>query len=121
MKWVILVFCCSLAYNVNAQLPCDHPDRIPLIVKVPNVFTPNGDGVNDLFRPEYNILSFDSYQLQVFNRSGVLIFFTDRPGMGWDGRTPSGTVAPGGSYFYVLEYAGPCEGNRLAGIVNLMR
>ncbi len=121
MKWATLVCSLMLAWSANTQLPCDHPDRIPLTVKVPNVFTPNGDGVNDLFRPEYNILSFDTYQLQVFNRAGTLIFYSDRPGMGWDGRTVSGVIAPEGSYFYVLEYAGPCEADRLTGILNLLR
>ena len=52
---------------------------------VPNAFTPDGDGLNDLFRPTYvGIKKLDYFR--VYNRYGVLIFETNDIGRGWDGR-----------------------------------
>ena len=51
---------------------------------VPNAFTPNGDGVNDVLRPVlYGIK--DLYYFRVFNRLGEQLFQTNVPGRGWDG------------------------------------
>ncbi len=55
-------------------------------VYVPSAFSPNGDGINDLFKPTTNGITFDSYEFLVFNRWGQVIFSTnlqDHPG--WDG------------------------------------
>lgn len=73
-------------------------------VKVPNVFSPNGDGKNDLFMPVIacgNNLS--DFVLQVYNRWGKAIFETDNPKEGWDGNF-NGIPAPSDVYVYVLKY-----------------
>jgi gliding motility-associated-like protein len=103
------------------QLPCDHPDRIPLEFKMPNIFTPNGDGINDLFRAEYNVNAFDRYEMYIYNRAGQLIFYADRPAQGWDGRTATGAVCPEGTYFYVVHYETPCESDKLSAVLELRR
>ena len=54
-------------------------------IGIPNAFTPNNDGKNDLFKPGINI-EISSYQLQVYNRAGQLIYQTKDYGQGWDGR-----------------------------------
>lgn len=111
-----------LSGSVMAQeLPCDHADRTPLELKMPNVFSPNSDGINDLFRSDYNINSFNRYTMAIYNRSGQLIFYADRPAQGWDGRTPTGTKCPDGTYFYVVDYATDCEDDRLSGVLELVR
>jgi len=108
--------------SLTAQdLPCDHPDRIPLEIKLPNVFTPNDDGANDLFRSDYNINSFDRYTMHIYNRAGQLIFFADRSAQGWNGRTPSGTKCPEGTYFFIIDYQTPCESDRQSGVFDLIR
>jgi gliding motility-associated-like protein len=53
-------------------------------IYVPNAFTPNGDGVNDIFRPILVGISEMSY-FRVFNRNGQLVYETSKPGQGWDG------------------------------------
>jgi len=56
-----------------------------LSVSVPNAFTPNGDGVNDVFLPIFNLPWVVDYQFLIFNRWGERIFGTDQPGKPWDG------------------------------------
>lgn len=121
MRWITVILLFTSSNLLGQDLPCDHPDRIPLEINIPNVFTPNGDGVNDLFRAEYNILSFDQITLHIYNRAGQLVFFADRPGQGWDGRTPVGAKCPGGTYFYILDYRTPCNADRQSGVFELIR
>lgn len=107
--------------GIGQELPCDHPDRIPLVVSAPDVFTPNGDGVNDLFRAQYNVDTFDRFEMFIYNRAGQLLFYADRPAHGWDGRTATGTTCPEGTYFYVIKYNSPCESDKLAAVLELLR
>lgn len=73
---------------------------------VPNVFTPDGDGVNDVFQPKgYGITS---YRLQIFNRWGELIFESNDFATGWDG-TVKGKVIKDESYVWKIT-AGDVKG-----------
>jgi gliding motility-associated-like protein len=57
-----------------------------LIFYVPNSFTPNGDGTNDVFLPVITSgVDLGNYQLLIFNRWGQVVFSTTDPTMGWDG------------------------------------
>lgn len=66
---------------------------------VPNVFTPNNDGKNDVLLVYGNYIS--SIQFRVFNQWGQLIFLSDQQSRGWDG-TYSGQAQPVGVYAYTL-------------------
>ena len=69
---------------------------------VPNAFTPNGDGINDLFKPSvYGTVV--NYTLTIYNRWGQMIFISRDPGRGWDG-TLSGVPQPEGTYVWDCEY-----------------
>lgn len=75
---------------------------------IPNVFSPNDDDVNDLFRVDYS--GNQPYTLTVFDRWGVQVFQTRNKTDHWDGML-EGTPAMDGTYYYVLrvgdkEYAG---------------
>lgn len=70
---------------------------------IPNAFSPNGDGTNDLFRPVVHC-AVTSYQLRVFNRWGQLLFATQTPNIGWNGTLPNGSKADIGTYTWVVEY-----------------
>jgi gliding motility-associated-like protein len=120
-KWITLVLMFIGTAVFSQGLPCDHAERIPLNVKVPNIFTPNGDGINDLFRADYNYNEFDQYTLRVFSRTGHMLFYAERPAQGWDGRNTSGMECTTGTYFYIIEYATPCETNKLSGVLELKR
>ena len=69
-------------------------------IYVPNVFTPNYDGVNDAFYIANK--GIVEYHLKVFDRYGILEFETVSPNISWDGTTPSGLPVSTGTYFYVL-------------------
>lgn len=66
---------------------------------IPNIFTPNGDGVNDKFFVRGKILTLD---FQVFNQWGELVFKTNDPNEGWDG-TFKGELQPTGVFVYTVE------------------
>jgi len=88
-------------------------------VFVPNVFSPNGDGRNDVFRVFGS--SLNSVDLTVFNQWGELIFRSRDLNNGWDGRF-KGTAQPVGVYIYVLR-AELTDGTIInkKGSVNLIR
>ncbi len=70
---------------------------------VPNAFTPNGDGLNDVFKviPKYDYLK--KFSMQIYNRWGQLIFETADYTKGWDG-TYKGTPVESGVYVYRIVY-----------------
>ena len=69
---------------------------------VPDAFSPNGDGVNDTFRPFSNC-SIESFNLKVFDRWGGLVFETTNPDFGWDGRAADSGVLGQGVYIWVID------------------
>ncbi len=71
---------------------------------VPNAFTPNGDGVNDVFRVLGNTGRLEFLSLSVFNRWGERLFHTGDRNQGWDG-IYKGSAALMGTYVYMLEYS----------------
>jgi gliding motility-associated-like protein len=71
-------------------------------VYIPNAFTPNGDGRNDLLRV-YGTELVVNFNLQVFNRYGQLVFETRDKNKGWDGRL-NGKMVNNGAYIYNLTY-----------------
>jgi gliding motility-associated-like protein len=79
--------------------PCE---SVPLWI--PNAFSPNGDGRNDVFRPVGEIVS--GYSMIIFNRWGEQLFFTTDQTTGWDGTT-KGSLCPTDSYIYKITYETP--------------
>jgi len=66
---------------------------------LPNVFTPNGDGANELFIP-YPYRFVESVNFQVFNKWGGLVFETNDPDLNWDGKNLNGRDLNEGVYYY---------------------
>jgi gliding motility-associated-like protein len=84
---------------VNVELPAE--------VIVPNVFTPNGDGVNDNFM--LNTVNLSDISFQVYDRWGVKMFDvpkTDKGNIEWDGKNLSNKDVPAGTYFYIMKATG---------------
>jgi gliding motility-associated-like protein len=72
------------------------------IVTIPNVFSPNGDGINDVFRLETGLGVSSVGALKIFNRWGELVFQTEGVRDAWDG-TQSGKALDPGVYVYSIE------------------
>jgi len=71
---------------------------------LPNAFTPNNDGVNDVFRILGNVGRLEGVSLSIFNRWGERIFYTGNKYQGWDGKQ-DGSDAMLGTYVYMLQYS----------------
>ena len=69
---------------------------------VPNAFSPNGDGKNELFRPIINQVA-SKYQFIIYNRFGQRIFSTSDTGKSWDGRF-KGLLQQSGTYIYKISF-----------------
>ncbi|WP_158513033.1 gliding motility-associated C-terminal domain-containing protein [Flavisolibacter tropicus] len=70
-------------------------------LKVPNVFSPNGDGINDRWEI-VNLADYSGATVQVFNRYGQLVFSSIGYTTPWDGRQ-NGKPLPIGTYYYVID------------------
>lgn len=72
---------------------------------VPNVFTPNGDGRNDVFR--LDAVNMGEINMTIFDRWGLKMFeSTDHGRMEWDGKTKGGNLVTDGTYFYIIHAKG---------------
>jgi len=73
---------------------------LPLDLEYPNVFTPNGDGVNDFFVFVAN--AYKEYEVVILNRWGneVSKTYVINDNYLWDGKTQNGDMASEGVYFY---------------------
>ena len=76
----------------------------PTTLWVPNAFTPNGDGKNDVL--QIKGIGLTSYELQIFNRWGKLLFTGNDLSDSWDGTNKSNKVVENGSYIYKIEATG---------------
>ncbi|GAB3336839.1 hypothetical protein GCM10027299_47240 [Larkinella ripae] len=76
-------------------------DNCPYL-QMPNVFTPNGDGRNDVFEPSRCPRFVESAELTVVNRWGVLVYRSSDPSLRWDGKNSQGKDVPGGLYLYQI-------------------
>ena len=97
----------TYSVNVFAGL-CSASDTISIAgcgieLWFPNVFTPNNDGLNEVFRPVAQGI-ITSYQITIFNRWGQKLYESNDPIAGWDG-TFEGNRCPDGAYFFIAEYS----------------
>jgi gliding motility-associated-like protein len=89
---------------------CKSSDTVSVFVEpvqnklfFPSAFSPNGDGNNDLFAPIGKTEDVSFYQFTVFDRWGQIVFGTDSPFEGWNGKM-SGKYSPTGVYTYKVNY-----------------
>lgn len=73
-----------------------------VLFSIPNAFTPNGDGLNDVFRPVTSA-SILQYQMDIFSMSGQHLFSSKSIEYGWNGEYQGGMM-DNGSYVYVIKY-----------------
>lgn len=101
-------------------------DNCPLY-ELPNVFTPNGDGHNDLYTPFPNWRFVERVDMQIFNRWGNLVFQTQDPTLNWTGVDLDGHALAEGTYLYVCKIyekrvgGTALRGDALSGYIELIR
>jgi gliding motility-associated-like protein len=87
-------------YDINAVAGTLTIVAVPPTVVIPNAFTPNGDGINDL----WNIKSIEAYPkciVSVYSRYGTLVYQSKGYPRSWDG-TSNGSLLPTGTYYYII-------------------
>jgi len=109
-------FGCVRSFNVNVvQQKCAECE-----VVTPSAFTPNADGLNDVFKAK-SFCSFSDFDLQIFNRWGEKVFESRNSSTGWDG-TYLGSKMPSGVYVYFIGYSTASHVSKTAkGTVTLIR
>ncbi len=91
---------------------------------IPNAFTPDGDGLNDTWGPSGDNFEYESYNVQVYDRWGTIIWQTDNPEHQWDGNYPDNNEPlKNGVYIYkfVLKQFNTFEPRQITGSVTLYR
>lgn len=108
----------TTTYTLSVSLPNCSPQVYEVtviveqddLVRLPDAFTPNNDGQNDVFRPVLRV-PVDGLSWQVLNKWGEVMYASNDPNQGWDG-THRGVKMPNGSYVYVVRYL-DFEGNEV--------
>jgi gliding motility-associated-like protein len=101
---------------------CTNLEKVTLIdtwfpFNIPNAFTPNGDGLNDSFRPVTDYDRFSRFSMIIYNSWGQRQFETTNPAEGWDGKD-----AAAGVYVWVITYVDYLgKVNTLRGSVTLIK
>lgn len=88
-------------------------------LKIPNAFSPDGDGVNDVWKVAYR--SLIEFKCWIFDRYGKQLHYFDNPSEGWNGKQGNKVVKPG-VYYYVIQAQG-ADGKRYhrSGDINIIR
>ena len=118
----------TITHIVSDSMSCSDTARVELVVTsnthffVPTAFSPNADGVNDVFRVKGDYEQMNTFDLSVYNRWGQLQFQTNNPNAYWDG-TFGGIAAELGTYFWVLDlqFKGQKVATQYKGDVVLLR
>ncbi len=103
--------------RVEDENGCRGVDSVALVpcnieLRIPNAITPNGDGLNDVFRPIFIGWEPSRYSMHVYTKWGQLIYEGYDPGEGWDGTVDGELVSPN-SFVYVIAFEAPSYVTRL--------
>jgi gliding motility-associated-like protein len=103
-----------MTLNLEVTSDCNY-------VYVPSAFTPNGDGLNDIFRAFVGEAVTD-FNLLIYNRGGQLVFFGNDKNKGWDGKI-NGVIQPSQVYVWMIRYKilGDVNERLLKGTITLVR
>ena len=109
----------QLSDSPQLELEAMAPDSAGDVLEIPNVFSPNGDGINDYFEVETD--GTTEYEFTVFTRNGTRIYHSQSPRIFWDGSSLDGKELKEGIYYYVIEEQGGSSPFDKAGFMYLFR
>jgi gliding motility-associated-like protein len=107
--------------KVTSDKGCSATDQVFIKVlkmpTIPNIFSPNGDGVHDTWKIDY-LDTYPGSTVDIFNRYGQKVFHSDGYTTPWDG-TVNGKPVPVGTYYYIVN---PKNGrSQISGYVDVIR
>ncbi|MBA3706037.1 MAG: gliding motility-associated C-terminal domain-containing protein, partial [Bacteroidetes bacterium] len=119
----------TTTYYLLSHLSNCKSNRVPVTVtikdcdkiNIPNVFTPDGNNVNDIFF--FDLIDVKCFHCKIYNRWGVLVYEWEDANAGWDGTIMSNKKpAVDGVYYYILNYCDYTDTKKeLTGFIQLLR
>ena len=108
LSWYNQRACSSTVTHTVSLRDCPPPPVLPpdsISISVPNVFSPNADGINDSWQVKIYSYGYtlSNYQCSIYDRWGIKVFDASSAASAWDGRTTSGESASAGTYFYIIK------------------
>jgi len=95
----------NICMSVSDSIEIKTKDCSVLKLWLPNAFTPDGDGMNDIFKPEINDPELlKEYEMTIYNRWGNLIFITQNYLTGWNGKDYKNKTCSEGVYTVIFKY-----------------
>jgi gliding motility-associated-like protein len=116
------VVTCTLTLSTGCVvLVASLPFTITLLplppVSIPNTFTPNGDGINDIWDIA-TLVYYPNCLVNVYNRYGVLVYQSKGYSKAWDG-SYKGSLLPVGTYYYLIDLG--TKTDKISGAVSIVR
>lgn len=114
-KWLCtLSLCVGISVGMQAQTSCLRPSPV-------DVFTPNGDGVNDKWEI-LCLIDFPNNSVSIYNRWGVVVYQATGYDQNWDGTNATDNKPlDEGTYVYVLNYMSQQEKQQVTGTITIIR
>ncbi|HTA61327.1 MAG TPA: gliding motility-associated C-terminal domain-containing protein [Bacteroidia bacterium] len=97
--------CSATATQTLLVKYCPPPPPDSINITVPNIFSPNADGINDAWQLiVYNFnYTINNYECLIYDRWGIKVFETNNINTAWDGKTTSGMPSSAGTYYYIIK------------------
>jgi len=114
---------CTVTSAQACAVPFTSPEIVmqilqPTDIKIPNAFTPNADGINDVWVIA-DLAFYPDCIVKIFNRNGALLYTSKGYATAWDG-TVNGKKLPSGTYYYIID-SQALVNNRLSGYVSILQ
>jgi len=120
----LVLFAALLTHSIHAQKSSTDVDENELSVFIPNAFTPNFDGYNDVFKPVITGPELEYYDLVIMDRNGKEVFRSNEPGQIWNGSVKGSDYVSSPSifiYFLKLRTRGGIENKTYSGHIVMIR
>jgi gliding motility-associated-like protein len=85
--------------STQAQAPMA---KMPIRITLPNIFTPNGDGQNEILQIDWEQNSIEDFSIVVLNKNNEVVFRSNNPTFDWDGTDLGGEKLQKGAYVYFV-------------------
>lgn len=109
IRLLVLLAVLFQSYNTACSQALKQVDTLLPVKLIPSAFSPNADGVNDIFSIHRYISypeAIDSFNCKIFDRYGELVFTTTQINFGWDGTDRRAKKLPPNFYMYIIYLRG---------------